>query len=135
MIMLLSINRPITDLFSFKTSWWRSIISVSLIPLSTTLASSITSSVGGPGSTFGSAKGRISAVQMRIPLSPRSGNGLSGCIFTPVITSVFASFTLAEPFAFGITPVSMDNCLCSSKVLPSTLLPSLSKSKILSRFN
>jgi len=40
---------------------------LSRIPLSTTLANSITSSPGGPGSASGWARGKISAVQMKKP--------------------------------------------------------------------
>src|SRR3989304_2431539 len=53
------------------------------------------------GSAVGCAKGKISAVQMKIPLSPISGKGLSGWIFIPVTTSVSPKRTRAEPSAFG----------------------------------
>ena len=51
---------------------------LSLIPLSVTLANSITGGCGGPVSTVGCDSGNSSAVHMKIPLSPVSGKGLSG---------------------------------------------------------
>ena len=122
-ITLLSEKMPMTDLSLIKTNLDKSIIELSLIPRSTTLASSITPSCGGPVSAVGCAKGRISAVQMKIPFSPISGKGLSGWIFTPAITSVSPNLTRAEPFAFGMTPVSIVSFLGSSNALPSILLP------------
>ena len=127
---LLSENIPITDLSFCKTSCDKSIIPLSLIPRSTTRASSITPSCGGPGSAVGCANGKISAVQIKIPLSPISGKGLSGCILTPATTSVSPNRTRAEPFAFGITPVSIERGRCSSNALPSILCPFSSRSKI-----
>ena len=118
-----------------RTSCDKSIIPLSLIPLSTTLANSITAGPGGPVSISGCASGRISAVQMKIPLSPISGKGLSGCTLIPVTTSVFPRKTLAEPLAFGITPVSIFSGRGSSNALPSTLFPCSKKSKILFFFN
>ena len=53
-------------------------IPLSLIPLSVTLANSTTGGCGGPVSAEGCAIGKISAVQISIPLSPVSGNGRSG---------------------------------------------------------
>ncbi len=131
----MSAKTPITDLSFSNTSCDKSIIPLSLIPLSTTLASSITSGPGGPVSISGCASGRISAVQMKIPLSPISGKGLSGCTLTPVTTSVSPRKTLAEPFAFGIALVSILSSLGSSNALPSIRFPCSNNSKILFFFS
>ncbi len=58
-----------------------------------------------------------------MPLSPISGKGLSGWIFTPHKTSVSPSRTLAEPFALGIALISIDISRGSSSARPSTLFP------------
>jgi hypothetical protein len=77
------------------------------MPLSTTLASSIVSSSGGPGSTYGEAVGSTSADIINAPLfsSPSKGSPVSA--FIPATTSESPSFTLAEPFAFFIMSSSI----------------------------
>jgi hypothetical protein len=59
---------------------------------------------------------------MKRPLSPVSGKGLSGWIFTPQTTSVSPRKTLAEPFALGIALVSIVISRTSSNARPSTLV-------------
>ena len=77
----------------------------SLIPLSTTLASSIAFSSGGPGSNVGEASGTSSAFTARTPSSGASEYGSPISTFIPTRTSVFPSLTLAEPSALSIKPV------------------------------
>ena len=72
---------------------------------------------------------------MKMPLSPISGKGLSGWIFTPHNTSVSPRNTLAEPFALGIALISIDISLGSSSARPSTLFPCSSNSRICDLFN
>src|SRR3989338_10674729 len=52
--------------------------------------------------------------------------------FTPEMTSVSPSFTLAEPSAFSLMPLIISTFLISSTFLPSQRLPSLSSATILS---
>ncbi len=128
--MLQSTNIVYTIFPGTSTSWSRSIISDSLIPLSTTLASSTTSSSGGPGSTYGDAVGSTSADTMSAPLFSRPSKGSPVSTLIPAITSVSPNFTLAEPLAFFITSTSISRGLCSVKSLPSSLLPLASASHI-----
>ncbi len=78
----------------------------SRIPLSTTLASSIAFSFGGPGSKVGEARGTNSAFTVRTPSLGTSGKGSPTSIFIPTITSVFPKRTRAEPSARSMTPTS-----------------------------
>src|SRR5918998_4239271 len=57
------------------------------------------------------------------PLFSRPSKGSPVSILTPAITSVSPSLTLAEPFAFLITSVSITSCLVSLKSLPSSRFP------------
>src|SRR5579875_1242367 len=93
------------------------------MPRSATLASSIVASSGGPGSAYGEASGKTSALTTRRPLSGVSGNGVPRFTLTPAINSVFPSLTLAEPSAFSIMPGVTVRSLTSSKPRPSSLLP------------
>ena len=76
-----------------KTNLSRSIICDSLIPLSTTLASSTVSSSGGPGSLYGDAVGSTSADKINAPLFSSPSNGSPVSTFTPATTSEFPNFT------------------------------------------
>ena len=58
----------------------------SLIPLSTTRASSIELSSGGPGSKFGEARGTNSAFTVKTPSFGVSGNGSPSPTLTPTRT-------------------------------------------------
>ena len=88
---------------SFPTS----IVLDSLIPLSTTLESSIESSLGGPFSNSGLAIAENSEFTIRTPSAGLSGNGVPMSILTPTMTSVSPIFTLAEPSALSSNPVSI----------------------------
>src|SRR3989344_2936850 len=98
---------------------------LSLMPLSTPLASSIDSLSGGPASNVGEAIGRSSTPTFNVPASGLSGNGVEVIIFTPTITSVSPIFTLAEPSASSEMFFTMFIFLYWSKALASSLFPSL----------
>ena len=74
-------------------SFLRSIAFDSLIPLSTTRASSIEFSSGGPDSKVGEANGTNSAFTVRIPSSGVSSKGVPVSTFTPARTLVFPRYT------------------------------------------
>ncbi len=95
----------------------------SLIPLSTTLASSMEFSSGGPGSNVGEANGTSSAFTVKTPSFGVSENGCPISIFVPTITSVFPNSTLAEPSARSIIPCSTFISRYSVKALPSKRFP------------
>src|SRR3989338_556664 len=78
----------------------------SRIARSTTRATSIASSPGGPLSNSGEASGTNSVPTMRTPSSGVSAKGVPTSILTPASTSVSPRRTLAEPSAEGITLVS-----------------------------
>src|SRR4026209_1016613 len=106
-----------------KTNLLKSNISDSLTPLSTTLASSMVSSSGGPGSTCGDAMGSTSAVIIIAPLFSNPSKGSPVSTFTPATTSVLPNLTQADPLAFLMTSNSTSSGLISSKLRPSNRLP------------
>src|SRR6266702_2070023 len=79
---------------------FRSIALDSLIPLSTTLESSIAASLGGPISKDGDASGTSSAFTVKTPSSGVSGKGSPVSTFIPARTFDFPRETWANPFAF-----------------------------------
>ena len=85
-IICKSINNIQTCLPSSTHNLSKSTSSLSRIPLSTTRASSIESSLGGPGSKVGSAIGSISQLVIKTPKSGVSGNGAPICGLIPTIT-------------------------------------------------
>ncbi len=101
----------------------RAIAFDSRMPRSTILASSTASSLGGPGSNEGEARGTSSAFTVRTPLSGTSGNGSPTSIFIPTNTSVLPRRTRAEPSARPATPVSSWNSRWSVNPRPSSLFP------------
>ncbi|OPX58561.1 MAG: hypothetical protein A4E29_01512 [Methanomassiliicoccales archaeon PtaB.Bin134] len=105
-------------------SFSRSIIWLSRMPRSTTLASSMEFSSGGPDSKLGEAMGMSSALVDSTPLLGVSENGSPTLIFTPTMTSVLPIFTREDPSAVSTTLVWMDISLNSSQALPSTRRPS-----------
>ena len=111
-IIATSANTEYTCSPSLITILLKSTIPDSRIPLSETLLSSIVFGCGGPGSYSCPAIGKISAFTINRPSFGLSGLGLIDSIFIPAMTSVSPNFTLAEPFAFSITPVSISNSRC-----------------------
>ena len=105
----------------------------SRIPRSTTRASSMASSPGGPDSKVGWAMGMSSAPVVSTPMLGVSPKGVPGMIFTPAMTSVFPSFTLADPSADSMQLVSTLISLTSVIPRPSCLLPSASRFMMWSR--
>ncbi len=95
----------------------------SLIPLSTTRASSMLFSSGGPGSKLGEATGTSSAFTVKTPSFGVSGKGSPKPTLTPTRIWVFPMKTLAEPSAFSIMPCSILISRVSSKPLSSKRLP------------
>ena len=99
------------------------ITSDSRMPRSTTRASSIASSLGGPDSKSGDASGISSAAVIITPLSGESEYGSPISILIPAITWVLPILTLADPSAFEINPVSISIFLNSSNFLSSARFP------------
>src|SRR5215472_1985585 len=91
----------------FKTRDLTSTAFDSLIPRSTTRASSIACSLGGPASNEGDANGTNSAFTVRTPSSGVSGNGMPVCTLTPTRTFDLPRWTWADPLAFSISPASI----------------------------
>ena len=91
----------------------------SLIPLSTTRASSIDSGLGGPASQCRPATGLISAEHIKPPWLGRSGYGFITWNLTPAKTMVSPILTLAEPSALGRTEISASMLRPSQRCLPS----------------
>jgi hypothetical protein len=67
------------------------------------------------------------------PLFSNPSNGSPVSTLTPAITSVFPSFTFAEPEALSIIPTSISKFLYDSKSRPSNLFP-LDKASIICCF-
>nr|AAU43675.1 conserved hypothetical protein [uncultured archaeon GZfos26D8] len=106
----------------------RSIVSDPRMPRSTTLASCMLFSFGGPDSNLGDARGTSSAFVIITPLSGVSGKGVPSSTFTPTKTSVSPIFTRAEPSARFITSRSTLISRYSRNPLPSSRFPFLTKS-------
>ena len=77
--------------------------------------------------------GMSSAPVVSTPMLGVSPKGVPGMIFTPAITSVFPSFTLADPSADSMQLVSTLISLTSVIPRPSCLLPSASRFMMWSR--
>ena len=77
------------------------------MPRSTTRANSIAPASGGPASKSGEAIGISSVLVVRTPRSGVSGKGVPTSILIPASTSVFPSFTLADPCALSMQLVSI----------------------------
>src|SRR3989344_5470873 len=90
-------NTTQTSSFSLMQRSLKSMHLDSLMPLSTTLESSIASAPGGPDSNDGDANCKSSMPTEIVPSSGESGYGRPGTNFTPAMTLQPPSVTVALP--------------------------------------